>query len=172
MPLWKKSTFLSPYKINRELEAGWVRGLGSDRTPVSPGPGFGPDSRESSPNQTQWTTKEVRWVGNERATVVIANTTIAQKLYNWYGDRVERREWCKLASPLGHQTQPWMSTASESSHPFRFCAKRASIPDLDADCVSRVSRRTHLTFLIILLSHKLLSSTHFRTFDVKLVRTN
>ena len=60
-------------------------------------------------------------------------------MYNWYGDRVERREWCKLASPLGHRTQPWLSPASESSGPLRFQATRASTPDLDADCESCVA---------------------------------
>ena len=67
------------------------------------------------------------------------NTTIARKLYNSYGDRVERREWCKLVSPLGRLTQPWLSPASDSSHPLRFCATRASTPDRDADCESCVA---------------------------------
>ena len=62
-----------------------------------------------------------------------------EKLYNWYDDRVERREWCKLASPLGHRTQPWLSPASESSHPLRFRATQASTPDRDADCESCVA---------------------------------
>ena len=30
-----------------------------------PGPGFRPDSGESGPNRTRWTTKEVRWIVNE-----------------------------------------------------------------------------------------------------------
>ena len=60
-------------------------------------------------------------------------------MYNWYGDRVERREWCKLASPLGRRTQPLLSPASESSGPLRFQATRASTPDLDADCESCVA---------------------------------
>ena len=59
-------------------------------------------------------------------------------MYNWFGDRVERREWCKLVSPLGHRTQPLLSPASESSGPLRFQATRASTPDLDADCESCV----------------------------------
>ena len=60
------------------------------------------------------------------------------KMYDWYSDRVERREWCKLASPLGYRTQPWLSPASESSQPLRFRATRASTPDLDVDCESCV----------------------------------
>ena len=60
-------------------------------------------------------------------------------MYNWYGDRVERREWCKFASPLGRRTQPLLSPASESSGPLRFQATRASTPDLDADCESCVA---------------------------------
>ena len=46
---------------------------------------------------------------------------------------------CKLASPLGHRTQPWLSPASESSHPLRFRATQASTPDRDADCESCVA---------------------------------
>ena len=69
---------------------------------------------------------------------VMANTTIAQRLYNSYGDRVERRECCKLDRPLGHRTQPWFSPASESSHPLRCRAKRASTPDRDVDYESCV----------------------------------
>ena len=60
-------------------------------------------------------------------------------MYKWYGDRVERREWCRLASPLGHRTQPWLGPASESSGPLRFQATRASTPDFYADCESCVA---------------------------------
>ena len=70
---------------------------------MSPVPGFGPDSRESGPNRTRWTTKEVRWVVNEQAVIVIAKRRSPEKLYNWYDERVERRVWCKLASPLGRR---------------------------------------------------------------------
>ena len=56
-----------------------------------------------------------------------------------YDDRVERREWCKLASPLGHRTQLWLSPASDSSHSLRFRATQASTPDRDADCESCVA---------------------------------
>ena len=71
--------------------------------------------------------------------IFIAKTTIARKLYNWYDDRVEKHEWCKLASPLGRRTQPLLSPASESSHPLRFRATQASTPDRDADCESCVA---------------------------------
>ena len=107
-------------------EVRWVRGPGSDRTPVSP--------VRTEPDGSQ--KKLGRWVVNERAIVVIANTMIARKMYNWYGDRVERREWC---SPLGHRTQPWLSPASDLSQPLRFRATRASTPNLDADCESCVA---------------------------------
>ena len=62
-----------------------------------------------------------------------------EELYNWYDDQVERRESCKLASPLRHQTQPWLSCASESTHPLRFPAKQASTPDLVVNCESCVT---------------------------------
>ena len=47
--------------------------------------------------------------------------------------------WCKLASPLGHQTQLLLSPASDSSEPLRFRATQASTPDRDADCESCVA---------------------------------
>ena len=52
---------------------------------------------------------------------------------------VERHESCKLASPLRHRTQSWLSCASDSSHPLRFLVKRAPIPDLDMNCESCVA---------------------------------
>ena len=106
---------------------------------MSPVPGFGPDSRESGPNRTRWTTKEVRWVVNERAMIVTAKTTIARKtvqLVRWSS----RKAWVvQASSPLGHRTQPLLSPASESSHPLRFRATQASTPDRDADCESCVA---------------------------------
>ena len=106
---------------------------------MSPVPGFGPDSRESGPNRTRWTTKEVRWVVDERGLVVIANMTIARKivqLVRWSS----RKAWVVQAcQSVGHRTQPWLSPASESSQPLRFRVTRASNPDLDADCESCVA---------------------------------
>ena len=43
------------------------------------------------------------------------------------------------ASPLGRRTQPWLSPASESSHPLRFRATQAATTDRDADCESCVA---------------------------------
>ena len=39
----------------------------------------------------------------------------------------------------GTGLSPWLSPASESSHPLRFGATQASTPDLDADCESGVA---------------------------------
>ena len=44
-----------------------------------------------------------------------------------------------VPGPLGRRTQPFLSPASESSHPLRFRATQASTPDRDADCESCVA---------------------------------
>ena len=69
----------------------------------------------------------------------MANTTITRNCTS--GAVVEWKgvSGANFASPLGHRTQPWLSPSSESSQPLRFHAKRASTPDLDADCESCVA---------------------------------
>ena len=116
---------------------------------MSPGHRFRPDSHEAGPNRTRWTAKETRWVVKERAMVVILRQTrrSPEKLYNWYGDQVERLEWCKLASLLGHRTQPWLSPASESSQTVEIWRHTSLDSQTLMRIVSRVSRRTHLTSL-------------------------
>ena len=123
-------------KVYDSSEVRWVWGPGSDRTHASLAPG---------PNQARWTTKEVRWVVNERTIVVIANTTIAWKtvqLVRWS----ERREWCNLACQSARAPDSALAWVLHRSHLNRWdFAPHEPRPQTLTRIVSRVSRRTHLT---------------------------
>ena len=108
---------------------------------MSPVPGFGPDSRESGPNRTRWTTKEVRWVVNERAMIVIAKTTIARKivqLVRWSSRKARVVQACQSARAR------WVRHRSRLTR-WDFAPPK---PRPQTVTRSRVSRRTHLTSLI------------------------
>ena len=114
---------------------------------MSPVPGLGPDCRESGPNRSRWTTKEVRWVVNERAMNVIAKTTIARKtvqLVRWSS----RKAWVLQASQSARAPD---SALAESGIGVVPPVEISRHPSLDP---SRVSRRTHLTSLITTIGNR------------------